>query len=398
MIAYHNNFDDTWRPVGKALSETLTHRVLVTDINIVTPSRCNPTRPPSADGIDLRPRTSSISYLHSLLANDDQTNVILSNAHGIPVLDFGRFLDGSSKQEVADAMLSSFKDIGFVHLVNHGLSQEKIDEMFNWSKRFFAQPMELKQLAPHPPSGKHHRGYSAPGVEKVSQHVYDAAEVLKLRQEAPDMKESFECGHDASEVMPNIWLPDDMLPGFKEACLDFFWACHEIELTILRALALGLKLPEDYLVKYHTAQDNQLRLLHYPSVSAEQLERDEISRINAHSDFGSITLLVQDDVGGLEVEDPRNPGQFKSAPPVAGAIVVNAGDFLMRWSNDMIRSTIHRVRAPPGAASNNGIIPDRYSIPYFCSADFPIVVECLPGTYSAERPRKYEPIWRSNMF
>jgi hypothetical protein len=68
-------------------------------------------------------------------------------------------------------------------------------------------------------------GYSAPGLEKVSQHVYDPSELSKHRAKAPDVKESFECGREEAEDMPNIWLPEGVLPGFKEACLDFFWVC-----------------------------------------------------------------------------------------------------------------------------------------------------------------------------
>ncbi|KAI0335895.1 thymine dioxygenase [Cubamyces sp. BRFM 1775] len=322
------------------------------------------------------------------------TSTNLGNIDGIAVLDFSAFTNGSevTKQEVATAMLDSFKKTGFVYLINHGIPKEKIDHMFEWSKRFFALPMEIKQLAPHPPSGTHHRGYSAPGVEKVSQHVYDEEGIKDLRNKAPDVKESSECGWEESVSMPNIWLPDDVLPGYKEACLDFFWTCHDAELKILRALSLGLGLSADVLEKTHTAHDNQLRLLHYPSVPAKDLADNKISRIDAHSDFGSITLLLQDDVGGLEIEDPTRPGQFVSAPPIKGALIVNAGDLLMRWSNDTIRSTIHRVRAPPHIKTADGMTPERYSIPYFCSPEDWAVVQCLPGTYSEENPPKYEPI------
>jgi hypothetical protein len=66
-------------------------------------------------------------------------------------------------------------------------------------------------------------GYSAPRVEKVTQHIYDASELTKRRKKAADAKESFDCGSEEDEVMPNIWLPIGVLPGFKEACLDFFW-------------------------------------------------------------------------------------------------------------------------------------------------------------------------------
>ncbi|KAJ7930948.1 thymine dioxygenase [Mycena leptocephala] len=299
---------------------------------------------------------------------------------GIAVIDFSAFLDGSNKQQVADRMLESLKDIGFVYLINHGIPPDRIAQMFELSKTFFAQPIEVKQLAPHPPSGTHHRGYSAPGQEKVIQHVYQPDAIAEQRARAADAKESFECGREGDEVMPNIWLPT--------TCLDFFWLCYKIELSILRALAIGFGLPEEYFLKSHTAPDNQLRLLHYPSVLREALENETIARIGEHSDFGSITLLLQDDVGGLEVEDPCVAGSFRSAPPVPGALVVNAGDFMMRWSNDTIRSTIHRVRAPPNGTSADGMTPERYSIPY----DFSTVVDCIPGTWDETRPKKYEPI------
>ncbi|KAJ7155226.1 thymine dioxygenase [Mycena filopes] len=311
---------------------------------------------------------------------------------GIAVLDFAPFLDGSNKRDVGTKMLAAFQDIGFVYLTNHGIPTERVAEMFALTKTFFDQPAEVKALAPHPPSGAHHRGYSAPGKEKVTQHQYDADAIAQARALAPDVKESFECGREDDAVQPNIWLPDGVLPGFKETCLDFYWLCHEVEKNILRALAVGLAIPEDYFLQYHAAADNQLRLLHYPSVPAEALAADKIARIGAHSDFGSITLLLQDDVGGLEVEDPREAGSFRPAPPVPGALIVNAGDFMMRWSNDTIRSTMHRVRAPPNTVTADGMVPARYSIPYFCGPDSATVVDCVPGTWDAAHPKKYEPI------
>ncbi|KAJ7914099.1 thymine dioxygenase [Mycena leptocephala] len=297
----------------------------------------------------------------------------------IPIIDFSPFLDGTKKQEVADKMLTAFKDIGFIYLINHGIPQERIAQMFEMSKTFFAQPMEIKELAPHPTSGTQARGYSAPGQEKVTQHVYDRAAIAALRAQAPDAKESFECGREGDPVMPNIWLPDGVLPGFKEICLDFFWLCYDIELNILRALALGFGLPEEYFVTYHAAADNQLRLLHYPSVPLEALEKETIARVGQHSDFGSITLLLQDDVGGLEVEDPHAAGSFWPARPIPGALVVNAGDLMMRWSNDTIRAL--SIREGPAA-----------------HRDFSSVVDCIPGTWDEARPKKYEPISAKEYF
>ncbi|KAJ3573284.1 hypothetical protein NP233_g2519 [Leucocoprinus birnbaumii] len=306
----------------------------------------------------------------------------------VKVVDFRPFLNGSNKQAVADAILESFKTIGFVYLTNHGLEQEKIDGMFDMSRKFFALPHEQKMLAPHPPSGTHHRGYSAPGAEKVVQHLYDRGDISEARKRA-DIKESFEAGREDDELMPNIWFPEDILPGFRETCLQFFWDCFEVEKNILRALAIGFGLSEDYFVKVHTKPDNQLRLLHYPSVSTSALRNEEISRIDAHSDFGSITLLFQDDIGGLEVQSPTSD-DFIPVRPVPGSLLLNAADFLMRWSNDTIKSTIHRVRAPPSIESET--TPDRYSIPYFCCVDLETVVDCVPTTWSDEVPKKYEPL------
>ncbi|KAF8147880.1 Clavaminate synthase-like protein [Crassisporium funariophilum] len=311
----------------------------------------------------------------------------------VKIVDFGPFLDGTDKQGVADAILDSFKNIGFVYLVNHGLPQTKIDSMFEWSRKLFSQTPAVKQLAPHPSSGAHHRGYSAPGKEKVQHFKYDMTDPSAVRpSEIPrDIKESFEVGREDNEAMPNIWYPEGTLPGLKEACLDFYWTCYETEKMILRALALGFHVPEEYFLPHHANADNQLRLLHYPSIPASTLGHEDASRIPSHADFCSLTLLMQDDVGGLEVQDANHPGGFVAVPPVAGSIVVNAGDCLMMWSNDTIRSTVHRVRSPTLVNQTNGVIPARYSIPYFCGADFSTVVDSIPGTWSADRPKLYEP-------
>jgi len=186
------------------------------------------------------------------------------------------------------------------------------------------------------------------------------------------VKEHFECGHEDNDGMPNIWLPDGVLPGFKETCLEFYRVCHSIELEICRALAVALRLPEDYFARHHTAADNQLRLLHYPSVPAKDLQNETIQRISQHSDYGTITLLFQDDTGGLEIEDPSVPGLFRPTPPIHDTIIVNTGDFLQRWLNDTIKSPVHRVRAPPGSTTPDGMVPARYSIPYFCSVVRPL--------------------------
>lgn len=110
---------------------------------------------------------------------------------------------------------------------------------------------------------------------------------------------------------------------------------------MLEAVSLGLKLTKedhDRLFALHSGHNNQLRLLHYPPVEAEKLREEVIGRMPAHQDWSSFTFVFQDDVGGLELEDPRKPGSFIAAKPIPGACILNVGDMLQRFSNGMTDS------------------------------------------------------------
>jgi isopenicillin N synthase-like dioxygenase len=256
----------------------------------------------------------------------------------------------------------------------------------NKSKKFFDLPMKTKMLAPHPPGGSHHRGYSAPGVEKVSQHEYDANELNKLR-DVPDFKESFESGNVNDDAQPNIWLPEEELPGFRAFMEEYFTLCAGLVHRILNMLSIALKLPPPGLSSTHSNSLFQLRLLHYPSLPAKELSQGKRSRINAHSDFGTLTLLFQDSIAGLEIASPVSPGAFRPVDPIPDTVLVNIGDLMARWSNDRWKSTVHRVGIP----SHNGeeVVPERYSIPFFATADMDAVIEALPGCWDEESPKKY---------
>lgn len=115
---------------------------------------------------------------------------------------------------------------------------------------------------------------------------------------------------------------------------SFYSTCFEAASKILRALALGIGIDdEDRLLKLHSGHYNQLRLLHYPPMPARVFEEGQMARMPAHTDWSSMTMLFQDDCGGLQVEDPHVPGKFIPVQPVEGALVMNVGDLLMRWSN-----------------------------------------------------------------
>ena len=136
-----------------------------------------------------------------------------------------------------------------------------------------------------------------------------------------------------------------------------------------------------------------MRLLHYPPVARETFAQKKGQvRAGEHSDYGSITLLFQDERGGLQVESPN--GTFVDATPIPDTIVINAGDLLARWSNDTIKSTKHRVVEPPRPPEDGDTYPARYSIAYFCNPNFDRFIEAIPGTFNESRPKKYPGINR----
>lgn len=257
----------------------------------------------------------------------------------IPVVDFALWnSDNPRRQQVADDIVVACQKVGFVYIINHSLPEPLLEEAFQWSQRFFNLPQEEKLKAPHPDGWAVHRGYSWPGLEKVSQAMSaenDEDRANQLR-EIPDIKESYDIGSEKNPSQPNQWIPDESLPGFRAFMNKFYWECFRTAGEVLQALAVGLKLEdENHLLQKHSGHNNQLRLLHYPPVPAEVLESDNASRCPAHTDWSSITLLFQDDCGGLEVEDLDQPGTFLPATPVKNAIVMNVGDLLQRWSNGM---------------------------------------------------------------
>ncbi|KAK5055433.1 hypothetical protein LTR84_013183 [Exophiala bonariae] len=328
----------------------------------------------------------------------------------IPMIDLSAFLsaeDSTAEQrlQAAQALVSACREIGFVYIANHGVPQAEVERAFALSKAFYDLPAEQKMKAPHPPGWSVHRGYSWPGLEKVSSAlsgVDDEGLVASLR-EVQDykvdgtadeiQKESYEIGSESNPGQPNVWLPDEILPGWRESMTAFYWTCFHAGKRILRALALGIGLDEDALLKFHSGHYNQLRLLHYPPIPAGAIEDGKFARMPAHTDWSTVTFLFQDDCGGLQVEDPKRMGQFIDVEPIPGTVVMNVGDLLMRWSNDYLRSTMHRVRLPPLQDRFSGdekMTRARYSIPYFLTTDPDLLIECL--RVDEHHPPKYEPI------
>jgi len=277
------------------------------------------------------------------------------------LIDFSKFLGGSEaeRRETAKAILHGFQTAGFIYLKNVSITAETRKTVFGTSAKFFELPDDAK-LSLGWTTPQANRGYSAPGREKVTQ-LDDVDEVAKLKEAVPDLKESFEIGREGEEGHPNQWPAEEgEMRGFKATMMDFHARCKALHEEVMRAIAVGMDLDPGFFDGFVDVGDNTLRLLHYPGVSKEvfKINPGQV-RAGEHSDYGSITLLFQDSRGGLQVKSPN--GRFVDATPIEDTVVINAGDLLARWSNDTIKSTIHRVVEPP---HEEGVewYPPRYSI------------------------------------
>lgn len=200
-----------------------------------------------------------------------------------------------------------------------------------------------------------------------------------------------EIGRDDEPEMPNMWPEkfDEEGKEFKRTMEDFFEQCKQLHIDVMRAIAVGIGLDRSYFDSFTDKGDNTLRLLHYPPVPSSAFEKEGTVRAGEHTDYGSITLLFQDDHGGLQVMSPN--GNFVDATPIPDTIVVNAGDLLARWSSDTIKSTKHRVVQPPMPPNDDGTYPARYSVAYFCNPNFDRYIDAIPGTWEENTGvKKYE--------
>ncbi len=253
----------------------------------------------------------------------------------------------------------------FFYIVGHGIPVAAMTAVFDECRRFFALDAASKQaIAAATPSG---RGYARMGGKALGGGAH-----------AP-VKEEYYLGRDQPQGDPDANLWPHGLPGFKDKMQSYVEAMHGLAGRLIGALALSLDLPEDHFAGFCEQPIAALRLVRYPPEGAEA---------HAHTDFGALTFLLQDEVGGLQVFD-RATGDWIHAAPIPGSYVVNLGDLFERWTNKLYRSTPHRVVHPPGI--------ERFSAPFFFTGapDYPVA--CLPSclkegehpAYPATTPAAY---------
>ncbi len=253
----------------------------------------------------------------------------------IPEVDLSlwRAGTGAERRALADEVRQVCHHIGFFHLVGHGISPALLVEHAGYRARFFALPEETKRRIDKARS-PHFRGWEPVGAELTGGRP-DQREQLDLAVENPVR------GLRADPPFlrldgPNQWLPEELIPGFQDHLGRFFAALSALADELLGVLSVGLGLPENHLARLFGDRPLSLvKLISYPPTP------DGEAGVNAHHDAGFLTLLLQDDVGGLQVEAPD--GAWVDVPPRADAFVVNLGEMLQEMSGNYYVATTHRV-------------------------------------------------------
>ncbi len=282
----------------------------------------------------------------------------------IPVLDWRRFASGADRAGFVADLGRACRESGFFVLSGHGITADLIGAVFAQGDAFFALP-EAQKRALDIRRNRHNRGWAAQG-----------SEALDETSGQMDRKEAFNIGLELAAEDPrvragapfrgvNIW-PD--LEGFRDTMLAYYNAALELGVALHEALAADLGLARGYFAPHFSAPMATLRVLRYPAGNGGL-------GAGAHSDYGSLTLLMSDGVAGLQVR--RRGGGWLDVPHVPGGYVVNIGDCLMRWSNDVYVSTPHRVRAPDRV---------RRSVAFFLDPNPDSLIAALPGTGAAKYP------------
>ncbi|GGF72324.1 isopenicillin N synthase family dioxygenase [Alteromonas lipolytica] len=286
----------------------------------------------------------------------------------IPVIDFAGYKDDelSVKQALAKQIHEALHVHGFMAIKNIGISSAEVARIFAVSQAFFALP-EAQKLRSAYLGAQYNFGFQAVCDENLDpSKPGDIKETITLRFNQ----------HDRANRFP--WPSAE----FRQDAQYFYQLCLNATFRLMRVLSCALSLPDDYFIKVHSDENISLRLLHYPAV-AQDTVMDQQLGCGAHTDYGLVTLLFQDNAGGLEIQD-RN-GQWHDVEPMADTIIINTGDLMERWSNGIYRSTPHRVRPQTQAK-------DRYSIAFFVDPASETVIETLPSCISEDNPNRYGPI------
>lgn len=306
-----------------------------------------------------------------------------------PVVEISSFQAGdlNEKKSLARQVDEVCRRTGFLAVVGHGVPSEVVEGAWDDARRFFDLPMEKKLESKMPYVGYPY-GYSPLQAEALAKSLGD--------ETPPDLKESFSIGPldqptpEADDpnadfrFASNIWPKEPA--GFRKSWSSYYRAMSDLASTIMRIFAVSLELPETFFNRLIDDPVSAMRALNYPHQSVPP--RPGQLRAGAHSDYGSLTILMSEPApGGLEIYSPNH--EWVAVPIVPGAFVVNLGDLMARWTNDRWVSTLHRVVNPPADQTGS---TRRQSIAFFHQPNWEAEISCIPTCLAPGEKAKYAPV------
>ncbi len=291
----------------------------------------------------------------------------------VPIIDIAgvtQNASGEAAQQAVNDIAKACREWGLFQVINHGIPDELIDTVWQQTRAFFTGPAAAKEeilRTREKPWGYYNN---------------------ELTKNQRDKKEVFDYTTDGTDPIygaENRW--PDVGTEFRDTMRAYLDACTRLSLTLLEAFCVGLNLPADFMRDdFADVHTGFVRLNYYPvadplAAGNGQELADADMGVHHHSDAGALTVLLQDDVGGLQV---YRDGFWHDIPSVPGAFVINTGDMMQVWSNDIYQAAIHRVLAMQSR--------DRYSIPFFFNPAAATEISPLPSVVTEERPPRYRSI------
>lgn len=298
----------------------------------------------------------------------------------VPVIDLTGFADGAAgaRERIGSEVDRACREVGFFSVVRHGVDESVIIDAYREAIAFFDLPMPDRMAVEMPEPGYPY-GYNPFSAEALNRSIGGDA--------PPDLKETFNVGpivvpklDPSADVdqraiyAPNLWPA--VQPTLRPAIEAYYRSMSELASMLMQVFAVSLGLDDRWFDSFVDQHTSALRLAHYPALS--EAPQDGSTRAGAHTDYGTLTVLRLDDEPGLQVESLDGHWIDVAAPD--GALVVNLGDLMQRWTNDRWRSTMHRVVVPAGRGGER-----RLTMPFFHNANWDALVECI--TSDGERAR-----------